>query len=290
MSNAAIQTYARVINGAIVEWPVYAEYITRRGDPMSFYTPVIDNGKPTPSPFEVVASKAVFAGTQVVMQYTVLPMPFDMLLAKAWGVNSMMEITRPMGTSVTAPDASKIDPALSAAIQTSIQTQVQTMLDNFAAQKGYSGIASLCGYANSSVPNFAEEGKIGMEVRDQTWASLYSFLAQVTSGAAPFIKDFQDVMAVLPVMSWVPVINGNAPVETGQSLTLTIANYSPAVTYTVAASSGTVVQSSGTLTYTAPSTAGSYSLTVNETTLTIVVQAAPAASSASAPASGTTAS
>ncbi len=289
MSNAAIQTYARVINGAIVEWPVYAEYITRRGDPMSFYTPVIDNGKPTPGPFEVVSSKAVFAGSQVVMQYTVLPMPMEMLLAKAWGVNNMLEVTRPMGTAVTPPDASKIDPSLSAAIQESIQTRVQTMLDSFAALKGYSGIASMCGYATSSVPNFAEEGKVGMAVRDQTWASLYSFLAQVTSGAAPFIKDFQDVAAILPPMSWTPVITGNAAVQTGQSLTLTIANYNSAITYTVAASSGTVTQSANTLTYTAPGTAGSYSLTVNETTIAIVVEAA-ASTTASAPASGTTTS
>lgn len=273
MSSVPVQTYARVIDGKIVEWPVYKEYITRRGDPMSFYTPVIDNGPPAIGPYEITNSQAVFLGGQIVIQYTVTDMPLDMLLAKAWGVSSMIEVLQPMGTAPTAPDAAKIDPTLAAAIQTSVQTQVQQMLDNFAAEKGYSNIASLCGYFNSTIPNFALEGKIGLTVRDKTWAGLYAFLAQVTSGAAPFIKSFTDVQAILPPMSWVPVVTGNAPVKTGQTLTLTIANYDTAITYTVSAASGTVVQSGATLTYTAPAAAGTDTLTVNETTLSIVVQA-----------------
>lgn len=274
MPSVPVQTYARVIDGKIVEWPVYKEYITRRGDPMSFYTPVVDNGPPAISPFEITSTKAVFVGNQVVVQYTVLAMPLDMLLAKAWGVNNMMEVLQPMSsTPVTAPDASKIDPALAAAIQTSVEDRVQQMLDDFAALKGYSNIASLCGYFNSTIPNFALEGKIGITVRDKTWAGLYAFLAQVTSGAASFIKSFSDVQAILPPMSWVPVITGNAPVKTGQTLTLTIANYDAAITYTVSAASGSVTQSGATLTYTAPAAAGTDTLTVNETTVSIEVQA-----------------
>lgn len=283
MAANKVQTYARVINGKIIEWPVYKEYIERRGDPMSFYTPVIDNGEPAHSPFEATTSQVVFLGTQLVEQYSVFPLPLEMLLMKAWGAVNPSDLNGFNDTSLPPPDISKIDPSLATAIQTSVQTRVQEMLDNFAAKKGYSSITSLCGYTTSAIPNFAEEGKIGMAVRDQTWASLYTYLAQVSSGAAPFIKNFQEVAKILPVMSWIPALDGNAPVQTGQSLTLTIVNYNAAITYTVSASSGTVTQSGHTLTYTAPGTAGDYTLTINETIVTIAVQDPPAAATSSSP-------
>lgn len=82
-----------------------------------------------------------------------------------------------------------------------LQAVVQRRLDEWAAERGYDGILSLCTYATSTVPQFQSEGQRGVEVRDACWTFGYDLLAQVEAGTAP-IPTEAELVAMLPSMEW----------------------------------------------------------------------------------------
>lgn len=87
-------------------------------------------------------------------------------------------------------------------IQTSIVAATQARLDDFAKTRNYDGILSLCTYATSSVTKFATEGQYGVNVRDLTWATLYTIMDQVQAGTRPMPTGYTDVEPLLPALSW----------------------------------------------------------------------------------------
>jgi hypothetical protein len=208
------------------------------------------------------------------MEYTVNDIPLQQLLAQAWGVPNLSPMPGLNNQNLTPPVASTIDPGLAAAIQTQVENQVQSLLDSFAQQKGYTNMASLAGYYNSSVPTFKEEAAVAVAIRDTTWASLYTFLAKIQAGTVPFIKSFQDIVAALPIMSWSPVVTGNLNVLADSISTYTIANYNSAVTYTVTSTVGSVSVNGATITYTAPNVVGPAGFVVNGVNVNVTVAAA----------------
>lgn len=84
---------------------------------------------------------------------------------------------------------------------TEYQEAVQARLDGKAQERGYDGILSLCTYANSSVPQFAAEGKAGEAWRDAAWGECYAILAAVQAGQRPQ-PSIDELLAELPVMAW----------------------------------------------------------------------------------------
>lgn len=82
-----------------------------------------------------------------------------------------------------------------------LQAVVQRRLDEWAKERGYESILSLCTYATSTVPKFQAEGQRGVEVRDTCWQFGYSLLAQVESGQAP-IPSEDELLQMLPPMEW----------------------------------------------------------------------------------------
>lgn len=89
-----------------------------------------------------------------------------------------------------------------AALQAFVVTQTQARLDDFARTRNYDGILSACTYATSTVPKFAAEGQYCVTARDQTWATLYRYMAEVEAGTKPMPSGFADVEPVLPVLVW----------------------------------------------------------------------------------------
>lgn len=82
-----------------------------------------------------------------------------------------------------------------------LQAVVQKRLDDWAAQRGYESILSLCTYATSSVSKFQSEGQRGVEVRDACWTYGYALLADVEAGRRP-IPTEEEVISGLPAMEW----------------------------------------------------------------------------------------
>ncbi len=97
-------------------------------------------------------------------------------------------------------DAAKAEAA--ERLQASIVQSVQRRLDDFAKTRGYDGILSAATYATSTVPAFAAEGQYAVQVRDQTWATLYEILAQVQAGTRPAPASLADIEAELPALAW----------------------------------------------------------------------------------------
>ncbi len=196
------QVYARVVNGKIVEYPVYPQYIAARGQTLAMYTLVQDSTMPEPGEFQYVSGTPTVLGSSVYMQYTVLDLPFESLLAMAWGVPNINQFSMPNAVIPTPPAFSSINPALASQIQKSATARVQQLLDQFAQTKGYDSMASACSYSASTIASYAAEGATAIKLRDETWSSLYSYLSSVESGASPLPKSFADIQAKLPTLSW----------------------------------------------------------------------------------------
>ncbi len=82
-----------------------------------------------------------------------------------------------------------------------ITAAVQARLDNWAKERFYDGILSLCTYATSSVPKFAAEGQRGVDNRDATWAQCYAIMADYTNGQRP-LSTVDGVLSELPPLEW----------------------------------------------------------------------------------------
>lgn len=87
-------------------------------------------------------------------------------------------------------------------IKTEIVDKTQQRLDDFARTSNYDGILSACTYATSSVPKFAAEGQYAVLRRDDTWATLYTILAEVEAGTRAMPTGYADVEPELPVLAW----------------------------------------------------------------------------------------
>ena len=82
-----------------------------------------------------------------------------------------------------------------------LQAVVQKRLDDWAAERGYESILSLCTYATSTVPRFQSEGQRGVGVRDACWTYGYALLADVEAGRRP-LPTKEEVISGLPAMEW----------------------------------------------------------------------------------------
>jgi hypothetical protein len=89
-----------------------------------------------------------------------------------------------------------------AQVKQSIVNSVQIRLDEFAKTRNYDSILSACTYATSSIPQFQSEGQLCVELRDNTWSTLYSILTEVEAGIRPLPNSYNDVEADLPVLEW----------------------------------------------------------------------------------------
>lgn len=101
-------------------------------------------------------------------------------------------------------DARKADAVaqVAQAFQAAVVTATQARLDTFANTRNYDGILSACTYASSAVPKFQSEGQYCVNARDNTWASLYALMGEVQAGTAPMPATIDEVVALLPELTW----------------------------------------------------------------------------------------
>jgi hypothetical protein len=176
--------YAIIENNTVTEYPItnlrvrfpqtsFPETITAASLP-----PGVVQVHPAPMPpFNAATHKAVQGtpvhdGAKWVTGYTVEPLTAEELQAQAQS------------------------------LQDNIVAATQDRLDTFARTRNYDGILSLCTYATSAVPKFQGEGQYGVNARDNTWATLYTILAEVQAGTRPVPTGFDDIAGDLPALEW----------------------------------------------------------------------------------------
>lgn len=133
----------------------------------------------------------ILADAQFVAQ---LPGEWVDCTGKDWGVGWAFDGTDAHAPEPPAPTAEQV--------QAAIVQVVQQRLDAFAQTRNYDGILSACTYASSSVPKFAAEGQAAVDLRDATWATLYTLLAEVLAETRPMPAGFADVEPLLPTPVW----------------------------------------------------------------------------------------
>lgn len=190
--------YCYVVNGVITESHITLTHIVNRGHSVSMYTPCVYKSKPIISMFEVAKESLVVGkdetGSQVVfVEYHSTPLSLEDLLDYL-----------PTNNANATPEDIAAGPApeLVKRIQQLFVYRVQDLLDNFARTRNYDSILAACTYATSEVEKFRIEGQTAVNLRDRTWAALYTFSAELTEGIRPFPKTFDDVIEALPVLEW----------------------------------------------------------------------------------------
>jgi uncharacterized protein YjcR len=83
-----------------------------------------------------------------------------------------------------------------------VVAKVQERLDNFAKTKNYDSILSATTYATSKIERFAKEGQRAVDLRDETWAQLYTIMEEAESGKRPTPTNFKEIEKELPALTW----------------------------------------------------------------------------------------
>jgi hypothetical protein len=141
-----------------------------------------------------------FAG---VLPVTLVPEPtFDRLTQKVTqAAPALVNGTWTQQWSIVALTAEE-QQQVALQVKQEIVDATQARLDSFARTRLYDGILSACTYATSSVPKFQGEGQYCVDARDNTWATLYTILAEVEAGTRPMPTGYADVEGDLPVLEW----------------------------------------------------------------------------------------
>lgn len=198
------QVYARIVDGSIVEYPVYEIHIKNRAHPMEWYTPVVYLQKPAyDDRYEAIKEELQITGNWVVSSFKVTPMSVDAILNKLFYPNGAHNLSNP--TEPVEPEnvtIATIDPALMAIVASKVSTEVGEALDEFVKERNYDDVRSCATYVNSSNPQFQAEANRVIALRDQSYTALYTYLNDVTTGVLPLPKSFADIKAHLPALTW----------------------------------------------------------------------------------------
>lgn len=87
-------------------------------------------------------------------------------------------------------------------LQKEIVDSTQFRLDQFARTKNYDGILSACTYATDPSLTFSAEGQRCVDLRSNTWSTLYTILAEVQAGTRPIPSGYADIEPDLPSLTW----------------------------------------------------------------------------------------
>ncbi len=180
--------YALIENGEVKKYPYGADVLRRDNPQISF---------PKNPSTELLASYNVFPVVSVVAQF-----------------DPATQVAEPNGCAYNA-DKQRWETAWTVRAKTAEELQAdalklkqeiveatQQRLDDFAKTRSYDGILSACTYAASAVQKFAVEGQYCVGARDAVWARLYEILAEVEAGTRPMPATADDVIALLPELSW----------------------------------------------------------------------------------------
>ncbi len=190
--------YARVVDGAVAEYPVFGLHIRNRAHPVEWYTKVEYLPKPTLPPFYSYQETVVAQQGGVIATYTIVPLTLSTLLAQI----TPRDMGLPGQPEQAPVSIATLDPSLVARVAELIAAYVQKHLDDFAKTHGFDGILSAVSYKGDSDTAFSTDGARAADLRTQTWKAFYTYQDGVLAGTTPVPKTLSDIDAILPVLTW----------------------------------------------------------------------------------------
>jgi hypothetical protein len=194
--------YARVINGEIVEYPIYLEHIKARGLPEFWFTKCETEEKPSVDEFSyAIQVPRVVDETRVVLGWTIQPMSLEQLLRKLpTNVEAQQQARRPIRPIVTDLPSE----ALIAKIRTLTEDHVEALLNTFAQTRGYKDLERAITYIGDKNPVWDAEGKFCRDLRSDTWVQLQTYFGEViaTPQVKPWPNSWRDIASNLPPLVW----------------------------------------------------------------------------------------
>jgi hypothetical protein len=193
MSN---KIYGRIVDGILVEYPVYLLHIQNRANPIEWYTEASFEDMPVVPPYHYAREIVKVKDDKIIVSYECLPIKLDALLAD---INREVSLPLSKQASVNVAD---LDQDLVARVIVLIKELAQKALDDFAKSKDFDNILAAISYKDSSEPSFAADAVKAVTVRDQTWVALHSYLQDVTNGTQPVPASESEVLSKLPPLAW----------------------------------------------------------------------------------------
>lgn len=188
--------FARVIDGAVVEYPVSRLHITNRSHPIEWYTPVVDVNKPEVPAFHYVTSKLDVGDGLVYATYEVVPYSLSQLLAR---INSK-SMDRPGPANVMI---SEVEPELVQRILQMTSDYAEQKLEEFVATRGYYSLNNLLSrYTGSTIPKFAAEANRAQVLLDGLWARLTTYYTEIAEGARSVPSNINEIDEIIGEFTW----------------------------------------------------------------------------------------
>jgi len=187
--------YAKVENGKIVEYPIYSNHIRNRSHPVDWYTLCVFDAKPQITKYQYLTEDYEILDNLIKVHYVIKDMTLKEVLNlfKDPASDIMMPSPLPI-SSLTAEDIAKVQELAS--------IEVQNLLDEFARTRGYDDIKSAVTYLNSTNTVYSTEATTAMNLRDNCWSALETYLTDVQAGTKPVPLTVEEIISVLPPLVW----------------------------------------------------------------------------------------
>lgn len=197
-----METYARVRDGSIVEYPVFLEQIKARGIPESWFVKCVIEEKPETDAFSyAVQEPRVVDAKTVIVGWKISSLNLDQLLARLpTNPNSKKTDRRSLRRTITEQPSV----VMITKIKTLVEDRVQSMLDDFAQTRGYATLERAVSYIGDKNSKWNAEAVFCRDLRSDTWTQLQAYFDEVTATpqTKPWPNQWQDILDNLPKFAW----------------------------------------------------------------------------------------
>ena len=181
----------------ILEYPVYPIHIKKRAHPIQWYSKCVFEAKPDIPVFHYAREALKIVDGTVYIEYVIEPYTLDHVLSDIAVSDSNNPHLPNIAPAIGDLDQATIDRILFLATE-----HIQTLLDDFAKTKGYTNLVYAISYKDSSVPQYASEAQRALDLRDQTWSSLYDYFQEVINGIQPVPINVSEIESKIPELTW----------------------------------------------------------------------------------------
>lgn len=193
------EIYCRIVNGQVVEYPVYALHIRNRAHPFSMYTKVVFTTKPPLPDFAFYTEKLEVVNGIPLVTYGIAYKTLQTVLNELHQSNGAPTLP---GEEPTPKPIEEVPPATMGRVVELAKQLVQDRLDNWAKTREYDGVLSAISYQTSTNPTRAEEGAKAVVNRDLSWDAMYAYMDKVMAKELPVPMKESEIVAQLPELTW----------------------------------------------------------------------------------------